>query len=84
MVRSFTVALGVVGSVFAAVGAWNLYQRQTTGRIARESERLLETLERAAVPISGNPFFLGYDAPWTLPFLRRNEVAVEVEATNRL
>ncbi|MCU4741105.1 heme-binding protein [Halobacteria archaeon AArc-m2/3/4] len=54
--------------------------RPTDDRVARESERLLEALERAAVPVGGEPFFLGYDAPWTLPFLRRNEVAVEVEA----
>ncbi|WP_276254749.1 SOUL family heme-binding protein [Halomontanus rarus] len=53
--------------------------RPTDSRVARESERLLETLERAAVPVGREPFFLGYDAPWTLPFLRRNEVAVEVE-----
>lgn len=55
--------------------------RPTDGRIDREVSRLLETLDRADVPTTGEPFYLGYDAPWTLPFLRRNEVAVEVEAT---
>ena len=54
--------------------------RPTDGRIDRETERLLEILERADVPVAGGPLFMGYDAPWTLPFLRRNEVAVEVES----
>jgi hypothetical protein len=54
--------------------------RPTDERVARETERLLETLERADVPTTGDSFFMGYDAPWTLPFLRRNEVAVEVES----
>lgn len=54
--------------------------RPTDRRIDRETDRLLETLETAGVPIAGEPFFMGYDAPWALPFLRRNEVAVEVEA----
>ncbi len=54
--------------------------RPTDDRVARETDRLLETLERADVPTTGDPFFMGYDAPWTLPFLRRNEVAVEVES----
>lgn len=54
--------------------------RPTERRLARERDRLLSTLERAGVPIDGEPFFMGYDAPWTLPFLRRNEVAVEVAA----
>ena len=53
--------------------------RPTDRRIDRETERLLETLERGDVPTAGEPFFMGYDAPWTLPFLRRNEVAIEVE-----
>ena len=57
--------------------------RPTDARVARETERLLETLETASVPLAGEPFFMGYDAPWTLPFLRRNEVGVEVEAQNR-
>jgi len=55
--------------------------RPTERRIERERKRLLGTLDGADVPVRGEPFFLGYDAPWTLPFLRRNEVAVEVEAT---
>ncbi|ELY57033.1 SOUL family heme-binding protein [Natronolimnohabitans innermongolicus] len=54
--------------------------RPTDARIARETEALLETLETAGVSLAGEPFFMGYDAPWTLPFLRRNEIAVEVEA----
>ncbi|MEY7850147.1 heme-binding protein [Natrarchaeobius sp. A-rgal3] len=60
-----------------AVGGFSW--RPTDTRVARETEQLLETLETAGVPLAGKPFFMGYDAPWALPFLRRNEVAVEVE-----
>lgn len=52
--------------------------RPTTARITRERDELLATLADADVATVGEPFFMGYDAPWTLPFLRRNEVAVEV------
>ena len=52
----------------------------TAGRIASEREALLSTLADAGIETTGEPFFMGYDAPWTLPFRRRNEVAVEVEA----
>lgn len=55
--------------------------RPTDRRVARESSRLVETLEEASVPMAGAPFLMGYDAPGTLPFLRRNEVAVEVAST---
>ena len=55
--------------------------RPTEARIDRETEALLETLDAANVPLAGEPFFMGYDAPWTLPFLRRNEVAVEVDSS---
>lgn len=54
--------------------------RPSAGRVNRASERLLADLETASVPVSGEPFFMGYDAPGTLPFLRRNEVAVEVDS----
>ncbi|WP_459190794.1 SOUL family heme-binding protein [Halosimplex sp. J119] len=54
--------------------------RPTDRRVDRETERLLSTLERAGVPTDGDPFYMGYDGPGTLPFLRRNEVAIAVEA----
>lgn len=53
----------------------------TDGRIDRETDRLLSTIERAGVRVVGEPFFMGYEGPGTLPFLRRNEVSVEVEAS---
>jgi hypothetical protein len=52
--------------------------RATDGRVARERERLVGALDRAEVATEGEPFFMGYDAPWALPPLRRNEVAVRV------
>lgn len=55
--------------------------RPTENRIDRETEALIERLEEANVSIAGEPFSMGYDPPWTLPFLRRNEVAVEVESS---
>jgi hypothetical protein len=53
--------------------------RPTTARISRERDDLLSTLADADVTTVDSPFFLGYDAPWTVPWSRRNEVAVEVE-----
>jgi len=49
-------------------------------KVSREGEQLIEALHTAGVPIVGTPFYMGYDAPWTVPLLRRNEVAVEVDA----
>lgn len=54
--------------------------RPTEARIDRESEALEKTLADANMRTVDEPFFMGYDAPWTLPMLRRNEVAVEVES----
>jgi hypothetical protein len=41
---------------------------------------LLEGLGTAGLKPQGQPFLLTYDAPFTIPFLRRNEVAVNVSA----
>ena len=40
---------------------------------------LRQVLAESGRKAEGVPIFLGYDPPFTLPFLRRNEVALEVE-----
>ena len=47
--------------------------------VAEERRALLARLEDGAWQATGEPVALFYDPPWTLPFLRRNEVAVPVE-----
>lgn len=51
----------------------------TERRVAAQERRLLDALESHDIETAGDPFFLGYDAPGTLPFLRTNEVAVPVQ-----
>lgn len=46
--------------------------------VAKRSEELLRVLAEAKWRPAGRPFSLFYDPPWTISFLRRNEVAVSV------
>lgn len=41
---------------------------------------LLKVLEDNGYRVSGNPSFLGYDAPFTLPWNKRHEVIIEVKS----
>ena len=45
---------------------------------ARYARILQEELAKHGRKAEGDPFLLGYDPPFTIPFLRRNEVAVAV------
>jgi len=47
-------------------------------RVERRTRKLLSTLEREGIEPAGDPYLLRYNDPWTPPFMRRNEVAVEV------
>jgi len=47
-------------------------------QIAARRDELLRALEGSAWRPTAEPVSLFYDPPWTLPFLRRNEVAVAV------
>ena len=49
----------------------------------RKTRTLLERLERDGVEVIGEPFVAQYDPPWTPPFMRRNEILVEVKLDNR-
>jgi hypothetical protein len=48
----------------------------SASRVSEENEFLLADLAKAGLRPAGAPFLLTYDAPFTLPFLRRNEAAV--------
>ena len=45
---------------------------------ARRSKELVDGVQRSGWRATGAPFLLAYDPPFTIPFLRRNEVAVAV------
>lgn len=46
--------------------------------LKQKSEELLGILAREGLRTAGAPEYAGYDPPWTLPLLRRNEVWVEL------
>ena len=48
------------------------------GAVAERTAELLRKLEAGAWTVTGQPVAWFYDPPWTLPFRRRNEVAVPV------
>jgi len=48
-------------------------------KMARHEEALRAWLEAQGLRSVGGPLMASYDPPWTLPFMRRNEVQIEVE-----
>jgi hypothetical protein len=49
-------------------------------KVAKKTEELLAWLQTKQIMPSGAPELARYNAPWTLPFMRRNEVMVELLA----
>ncbi len=47
--------------------------------VAARTEELLEVLRGKGIDPTGEPVAWFYDPPWTLPFRRRNEIAVPVK-----
>jgi len=48
-------------------------------RVEKKTAELLATLRDNRIATKGSPYLMRYNDPWTPPFLRRNEVAIEVE-----
>ena len=46
--------------------------------VAARTEELMNTLRDNGIEPAGEPTSWFYDPPWTLPFLRRNEVTVAI------
>jgi len=49
------------------------------GSVEKKTAELLDMLREKGIETKGTPFLMRYNDPWTPPFLRRNEVAIEVE-----
>jgi effector-binding domain-containing protein len=50
----------------------------TDGNIASHREQLLRYIAEHNLNIQGKPVMAFYNPPWTLPFLKRNEVMIEL------
>jgi hypothetical protein len=51
---------------------------RTNDRIKKEEAKLLKLLSQDNVEVLGSPVYAGYNAPWTPPWMTRNEVMVEI------
>ncbi len=51
----------------------------TEGKLERETKKLLEALKRDNITATGQPVSAQFDPPWTPPFMRHNEVMLEVK-----
>lgn len=47
-------------------------------RVARRTQKLLSKLDREGIEAVSDAYLLRYNDPWTPPFMRRNEVVVEI------
>jgi len=47
-------------------------------RVAEKKQKLLSLLERDAVTVKRVPEYAGYNAPFTAPWINRNEIMVEI------
>lgn len=61
------------------VAALRFSGRWTTPNFTKKSEQLLKELQKLKIKTKGNVFTMRYSGPFTPWFLRRNEVAIEIE-----
>lgn len=52
---------------------------RSDARIKRKQEQLLSALTRDGAAVGGSIAYAGYNPPWTPPWMRRNEVLIELE-----
>lgn len=59
-------------------GAMRFSWYRSDVRIKRMQEKLISALTRDGLTSAGSPAYAGYNAPWTPPWMTRNEVLVEL------
>ena len=52
---------------------------RTDDRVQSKKQELLAALKRDGIATVGEPQYAGYNAPWTPPWMTRNEVLVEIK-----
>lgn len=52
---------------------------RTESKVIEKKNELLELLKNENIKVKGEPYYAGYNAPWTPPWMTRNEVMVEIE-----
>ncbi|RMA78765.1 SOUL heme-binding protein [Umboniibacter marinipuniceus] len=55
--------------------------RNTSSNIREHQAELMAYIEANELVVVGSPVYAFYDAPWILPFFRRNEVMMELSTT---
>ena len=51
---------------------------RTDNRVQSKKQELLAALKRDGVTTIGEPQYAGYNPPWTPPWMRRNEILIEI------
>jgi hypothetical protein len=64
----------------AKFAAFTYSGRRTDSNEADALAKLRAWMEKKSLHAEGEPVFAYYDPPWTLPFMRRNEVMLRVAA----
>jgi effector-binding domain-containing protein len=52
---------------------------RTDARVQSKKQELLDALKKDNVFVIGDPQYAGYNAPWTPPWMTRNEILVEIK-----
>lgn len=52
---------------------------RTEESVRKNESKLFELLSRDSVEILGSPIYAGYNAPWTPPWMTRNEIMIEIK-----
>jgi hypothetical protein len=52
---------------------------RTDARVQEKKKVLLDILRKEGIQTLSEPYYAGYNAPWTPPWLTRNEILIEIE-----
>jgi len=70
----------IPGGTYAAISYTWLASLEKNNQMAKALMQWLE--ENPEYEVVSEPFYAGYNPPWTLPFLRHNEMIVEIKKKN--